>query len=122
MTTPPIEPPEPEPTDPNGAVPPQVPSGAEGAEASYLPPRRYETRTLWVTAIITVLVLSGLTAIIQPFGLLAPLTLIMALFFIRKDATAHRRSIVTGVILGSGIGLLTTAGICTGIFNGSVGA
>jgi hypothetical protein len=109
MTTPPIEPPD-EPLEvPHAGLPEPRPP-------------RYETAPLVVTTVVTVVVLTGLTLLNPFFGLLAPLTLIVALFFIRASASARRRSIVTGVILGAGLGLLTTAGVCTGLFTGSSGA
>jgi hypothetical protein len=109
MTTPPIEPPdEPQELPPAGQLAPHAP--------------RYETGPLVITTLVTVIVLTGLTLLNYFLGLLAPLTLIVALFFIRATASARRRSIVTGIILGSGIGLLTTAGVCTGILTGSSSA
>ena len=52
---------------------------------------------------------------------LVPVILFISLFFLLGvEKSVTYRSVLTGLLLGLGLGLLVTAGLCTAIFNGSL--
>lgn len=99
------ESPAPEPIEPEPVTPP---SGS------------YDMSAFWRATVITVLVIAGVTWLIPFAGLLVPVVLVATLFFIRASNSPQRRGAVAGVLLGCGIGLLVTAGLCTAIFSGTL--
>ena len=126
MTTPPPDLPD-EPELPDAAQVPPLPDEMDLPQVPAAPdstavPSRYDSRTLIYTTVATVVVIAIATAVFQPIAIVVPVLLIVSLFFIRRDASKKRRSIVTGLILGFGIGLLVSAGICIGILSRTSGA
>lgn len=126
MTIPPELPEEPNPfagPPESGPIPPPPPMPPDTSHYRYGPgdPRRYDSRTmLWTSGIIVAVIAIG-TWLVPFIGLLVPLALFVALFFLlAKDPTVRYRSVLAGVLLGLGVGLLVTAGVCTAIFNGSL--
>lgn len=128
--TDPVEPPEErnpfEPPDPSRApVPPPPPPPPPPPQPEYRysagEQRRYDTRTmLWTTGIV-VAVVAVATWIVPFVGLLVPLVLIASLFFLlNSNPTVRYRSVLAGVLLGLGIGLFVTAGICSAVFSGNL--
>jgi hypothetical protein len=124
MTIPPELPEEPNPFagPPEGGAPipppPPMPHGYAGAPE---PAKRYDHRKLLWTAGIVVLVVAVATWIFPPVGLLVPVILFVSLFFLfGVDRSVAYRSVLTGLLLGLGLGLIVTAGLCTAIFSGSL--
>lgn len=120
MTTPPELPEEPNPFQPpdESAGPMQPPPRDPYAVEQ---PRRYDGRTIaWTTGIILVVI--ALASWLFPFvGLLVPVLLLAALLFlIKQNQTVTYRSVLAGVLLGFGLGLLVTAGVCTAVFSGTI--
>lgn len=125
MTIPPELPEEPNPfaTPEGGPIPPPPPVPPDTPQYRYGPgdPRRYDGRTMLWTAGIIVLVIAIGTWLVPFIGLLVPLVLFVALFFLlAKDPTVRYRSVLAGVLVGLGLGLIVTAGLCTAIFSGSL--
>jgi hypothetical protein len=82
---------------------------------------RYDSRTLWWTAGTVVLVVAVATWLLPFIGLLVPLALLVSVFFLAaKNQTVRYRSVLAGLLLGLGVGLLVTAGLCTAIFSGTL--
>ena len=124
MTIPPELPEEPNPfaAPPEGSVPipppPPMPDGYVGAPE---PAKRYDGRKVVWTAVVVVLVIAVGTWVFPPVGLLVPVILFISLFFLLGvEKSVTYRSVLTGLLLGLGLGLLVTAGLCTAIFNGSL--
>ena len=118
MTTPPPEPPS-VPDDASGPLPPPPPLPPAPGDAAG--PRKYDTRTMLWTAGITVLVIAVLSWLVPPAGLLVPVVLFVALFFLlQKDPTVRYRSVLAGLLLGLGVGLFVTAGVCSAVFSGAL--
>ena len=102
------------PTEDAGHVPP--PDAAEPQSGS-----RYDSRTVWLTAGIVVLVVAVATWLLPLIGLAVPLALLISVFFLAaKNQTVRYRSVLAGLLLGLGVGLLVTAGLCTAIFSGTL--
>ena len=126
MTIPPELPEEPNPfaTPPEGSapIPPPPPMPAEYAGTPE-PVQRYDGRKILWTAGIVVLVIAVATWLFPPVGLLVPVVLFISLFFLLGvEKSVTYRSVLTGLLLGIGLGLIVTAGLCTAIFNGSLGS
>lgn len=102
------------PTEDAGRVPP--PDTAEPQSGS-----RYNSRTVWLTAGIVVLIVAVGTWLLPYLGLAVPLALLISVFFLAaKNQTVRYRSVLAGILLGLGVGLLVTAGLCTAIFSGTL--
>lgn len=102
------------PTEDGGHVPP--PDAAEPQSGS-----RYDSRTVWLTAGIVVLVVAVATWLLPFIGLAVPVLLLVSLLFLAaKNQTVRYRSVLAGLLLGLGVGLLVTAGLCTAIFSGTL--
>ena len=102
------------PTEDAGRVPP--PDAAEPQSGS-----RYDSRTVWLTAGIVVLVVAVATWLLPLIGLAVPLALLISVFFLAaKNQTVRYRSVLAGILIGLGVGLLVTAGVCTAIFSGNL--
>lgn len=94
----------------------QPPDAAETQSGS-----RYDSRTLWWTAGIVVLVVAVATWLLPFIGLAVPVLLLVSLLFLAaKNQTVRYRSVLAGLLLGLGVGLLVTAGLCTAIFSGTL--
>ncbi len=125
MTIPPELPEEPDPFagPPEGSTPippppPLPPAGGVGAPGAA---KRYDSRKLMWTAGIVVLVVAVATWIFPPVGLLVPVILFVSLFFLLGvERSVTYRSVLTGLLLGLGLGLIVTAGLCSAIFSGSL--
>ena len=128
MTTPPELPEEPNPfaapDDTNGPIqppPPPPPTDTSGYRYGPGDPRRYDSKTMLWTAGIIVLVIAVGTWLVPFIGLLVPVVLFVALFFLlAKDQTVRYRSVLAGVLLGLGLGLIVTAGVCQAVFSGTI--
>jgi hypothetical protein len=49
------------------------------------------------------------------------LALLISVFFLAaKNQTVRYRSVLAGILIGLGVGLLVTAGLCTAIFSGNL--
>ena len=82
---------------------------------------RYDSRTVWWTAGIVVLIVAVGTWVDPLVGLVVPVALLISLFFLAaKNPTTRYRSILAGLMLGLGVGLIVTAGLCTAIFSGNL--
>ena len=103
MTTPPIEPPEPETPEPRPE-----------------PPREYDMHRLWWSAGITLAIIAVATVIFAPVALVIPVALLVDAAFISRYNSPTKRATVAGIALGCGVGLLVSAGICTLVFNGVI--
>jgi hypothetical protein len=124
MTTPPELPEEPTPFEPPdqspGPIPPppplpNVPSEGEDED------RRFDTRAMLWTAGIILVVIAVASWLLPPAGLLVPVALFVSLFFLlNSHPTVRYRSVLAGVLLGLGLGLFVTAGVCTAVLNGSL--
>jgi Flp pilus assembly protein TadB len=102
------------PTEDAGRVPP--PDAAEPQSGS-----RYDSRTVWLTAGIVVLIVAVGTWLLPYLGLAVPLALLISVFFLAaKNQTVRYRSVLAGILIGLGVGLLVTAGVCTAIFSGNL--
>ena len=102
------------PTEDAGRVPP--PDAAEPQSGS-----RYDSRTVWLTAGIVVLIVAVGTWLLPYLGLAVPLALLISVFFLAaKNQTVRYRSVLAGILIGLGVGLLVTAGLCTAIFSGNL--
>jgi Flp pilus assembly protein TadB len=102
------------PTEDGGRVPP--PDAAEPQSGS-----RYDSRTVWLTAGIVVLIVAVGTWLLPYLGLAVPLALLISVFFLAaKNQTVRYRSVLAGILIGLGVGLLVTAGLCTAIFSGNL--
>lgn len=102
------------PTEDGGRVPP--PDPAERRSGS-----RYDGRTVWLTAGIVVLIVAVATWLLPYIGLALPLVLLVSVFFLAaKNQTVRYRSVLAGLLIGLGVGLLVTAGLCTAIFSGNL--
>ena len=104
---------------------PQSPTG----DAEHTPPdaagpqqgSRYDSRTVWWTAGIVVVIVAVGTWVDPLVGLVVPVALLISLFFLAaKNPTTRYRSILAGLMLGLGVGLIVTAGLCTAIFSGNL--
>jgi FtsH-binding integral membrane protein len=104
----------PSPTEDGGRLAP--PDAAERQSGRY-----YDSRTLWLTAGIVVLIVAVGTWLLPYIGLVVPLVLLVSVFFLAaKNQTVRYRSVLAGLLIGLGVGLLVTAGVCTAIFSGNL--
>ena len=138
MTEPPVDPTEPTPPQDDAPTPsPQPPSpqppppAAEGPIP--VPPKTigppsgpafgsangaYDEKVLWRTTAWTVGICALATYLFFFVALAIPLVMLVTLFFISKKNSPQKRARVAGIILGCGIGLLVSAGVCSAIANG----
>lgn len=122
MTVPPDLPDEPNPFEPpdesSAPIPPPPPVAYDEGTT---PPKRYDTRVMLWTAGILLVVIAIASWLFPPLGLLVPVALFVSLFFLlNSNPTVRYRSILAGVLLGLGLGLFVTAGVCTAVFNGTL--
>lgn len=90
--------------------------GAEPRQGS-----RYDGRTVWATAGIVVLIIAVGTWLVPFIGLAVPVVLLVSLIFLAaKNQSTRYRSVLAGLLIGLGVGLLITAGLCTAIFSGAL--
>ena len=122
MTTPPELPDEPNPFEPpapaSGSIqpppPPPPPMTSPTLRYSEGDPRRYNVRQVWVTALSIMAAIAVVSWFLPPLGLLVPLIFFVSLFFLLKqDPSVSYRSGLAGVLLGFGLGMLVTAGVCS---------
>lgn len=115
-------PPNQEPTEGQPSQPPQA-DGGPG------PVRRYETRTLLLSMLITGIVLAFAVPIllfqaaIGGFTIFTlPIALVVGIVQHRRSKTIRQRSIWMGVVLGAAVSPIVGAGICIALINASWGA
>lgn len=121
MTTPPELPEEPNPFEPPAPAsspiqppPPPPPTTPPTLRYSEGDPRRYNVRQVWVTALSIMAAIAVVSWFLPPLGLLVPLIFFVSLFFLLKqDPSVSYRSGLAGVLLGFGLGMLVTAGVCS---------
>jgi len=76
---------------------------------------------VWWTAGIVVVIIAVATWLVPFIGLAVPVALLVSLLFLAaKNKSVRYRSVLAGLLLGLGVGLLVTAGLCTAIFSGSL--
>lgn len=112
--------------NPPSDEPANVPTDGEQPPA---PPKRYETRPLLISMLITGLALSvgiPLTLFTGPlagFSILAlPVVLVVGIVKHRRSQTIQQRSVWMGVVLGAAISPIIGAGVCIAVVNGMSGA
>lgn len=137
MTEPPVDPVDPaEPTPPQDDTPtpsPQPPPAPASEGPIPVPPKTigppsgpafgssgsvYDEKVLWRTTAWTVGICALATYLFFFVALAIPLVMLVTLFFISKKNSPQKRARVAGIILGCGIGLLVSAGVCGALANG----
>jgi hypothetical protein len=99
------------------SYPPEMPEDSNAYQSG----SRYDSRTVWWTVGIVVLIIAVGTWLVPFIGLAVPVVLLVSLFFLAaKNQSVRYRSVLAGLLIGLGVGLLITAGLCTAIFSGNL--